>query len=539
MFPFSGLATLSPSSSLQDSLSPKPFSRPLMFTGHTAPAFGSSSAFAMAMPSPASPAPQQQFHSHMQFHQLPQQHHSSGVFSIPQQAAPFGFSNLSTPQVAQSPFWNAASFTQAVASSSSSTFAMVMPFQPFPAPMQSPFVSQPQLQFHWRPLMFTGQTAPAFGSSSAFAMAMPSPASPAPQQQFHSHMQFHQLPQQHHSSGVFSIPQQAAPFGFSNLSTPQVAQSPFWNAASFTQAVASSSSSPFAVQSSLDSCSGLFSDISSRKQNQADVSSSCSFHSVSLSQTAQVFDNPFSPPPHVHSSAADSCSASSSVFSFRFDDEDGISDKGTSHDDQHEMIDGISDKGTSHDDQHEMIVNEGDDGGLAPGVDDRRSTSTDGQHSRASTISTKEDRGLSSDPRLPTKQMKAASKSLQFFTTIVVKSCCWVKEHLGFVGTTKRSSTIFEKVECGLRDRVNYPLPPEVALKDLMAFSAFQGPDAESLYDAFCVSKTQPLKSNMIGAGEKWYNNKFTDIRKIISNRILPKFLNIVKSITNDGTKSG
>ena len=135
--------------------------------------------------------------------------------------------------------------------------------------------------------------------------------------------------------------------------------------------------------------------------------------------------------------------------------------------------------------------------------------------------------------------MKAASKPLQFFTTIVVKSCCWVKEHSGFVGATKRASTIFEKVECGLRDRVNYPLPPEVALKDLMAFSAFKWPDEESLYDAFCVSKTEPLKSNMIGAGEKWYNNKFTDIRKIIANRILPKFLNIVKTITGDGKKSG
>ena len=371
-----------------------------------------------------------------------------------------------------------------------------------------------------RPLMFTGHTVPAFGSSSAFAMAMPSPASPAPQQQFHSHMQLHQWPQQHHSSGVFSIPQQAAPFGLSNPSTPQVAQSLFWNAASFTQAAASSSSSPFAVQSSLDSWSSLFGDISSRKQNQAAVSSSCLFPSVSLSQTAQVPDSdktPFSSPPRVHSSAADSCSASLSFSSFRNDDDDGNSDKGASHDDKPEP-------------------------GDAPGVgveNYRRSTSTEGQHSRASTISTERDCDLSSDPRLPTKQMKAASKPLQFFTTIVVKSCCWVKEHLGFVGSTRRASTIFEKVERGLRDRVNYPLPPEVALNDLMAFSAFQGPDAESMYDAFCVSKTEPLAHNMISAGEKWYQNKFTDIRKIIANRILPKFLNIMKKMTGDGKKSG
>jgi hypothetical protein len=529
MFSFSGLGfgapkvTLSPSSSLQDSLSPQPFLRPPMFSGqpHQSPG-----AFSFPQPT-ASPAPaQQQLHSHTQPQQLPQPHQSPGAFSFSQPAAPFGLFNFSTPQVVQSHFWNTSSVSQAAASSSSGTFAIRMPPPASPAPMQSLFGSQPQQQLHSH--MQPQQLPQPHQSPGAFAYtySFPQPtASPAPaQQQLHSHMQPQQLLQPHQSPGAFSFSQPAAPFGLFNFSTPQVVQSHFWNTSSVSHAAASSSSSPFV-------CSSFFSGISSQSQSQAIVSSSCSFGSASFSpdlgcyQTAQAlpdpFKTPFSSPPHVPSSAADSCGASSSFSGFRLDDDDGNSDKGTSHYDQHEMI------------------NEFVHGGDAPGVDDRRSTSTEGQHSRASTISNGSNCALSSDPRLPTKQMKAASKPLQFFTTIVVKSCCWVKEHLGFVGATKRASTIFEKVECGLRDRVNYPLPPEVALKDLMAFSAFKWPDEESLYDAFCVSKTEPLKSNMIGAGEKWYNNKFTDIRKIIANRILPKFLNIVKTITGDGKKSG
>jgi hypothetical protein len=137
------------------------------------------------------------------------------------------------------------------------------------------------------------------------------------------------------------------------------------------------------------------------------------------------------------------------------------------------------------------------------------------------------------------KQMKTASKSLQFFTTIVVKSCNYVKEWLGFVSAYKRSCIIFKKVESGLRDRHNYPLPPDVSLKDLMAFSFFQGEDAESRFEKYCVSDETPLLEAMSSIGDKWYNNKFTDIKKLICNRVLPKFLCIYKKMTGNGTKSG
>lgn len=139
----------------------------------------------------------------------------------------------------------------------------------------------------------------------------------------------------------------------------------------------------------------------------------------------------------------------------------------------------------------------------------------------------------------PAKQMKAASKSLQFYTTIVVKSCLYCKEWKGFCSSHKRSCVIFKKVECGLRDRQNYPLPPDVSLKDLMAFSFFQGGDAEERFAKYCVSDESPLEEAMSSKGDHLYANKFTDIKKLILNRVLPKFLDILKSVTGDEKRSG
>jgi hypothetical protein len=96
-------------------------------------------------------------------------------------------------------------------------------------------------------------------------------------------------------------------------------------------------------------------------------------------------------------------------------------------------------------------------------------------------------------------------------------------------------------VEIGIRDRLNYPLPQDVSLADLMSFSYFRGENAEKLYDEYCVQESKPLEKDMIHIGEKWYNNKFNEVKKIIVNHVLPKFLNILNKLRGGphGTKSG
>jgi hypothetical protein len=385
----------------------------------------------------------------------------------------------------------------------------------WPQPHQSPGVFAYMFSGH-------GHTAPAFGSTGTFGMHMQPTALPAPaQQQLHSHMQPPQWPQPQQSPGAFSFSQAAAPFGSFNFSTPPVVQSYSWNNSSVSQAAASSSSSPIVRTS-------FFSGISSQTQSQAIVSSSCSFGSASFSpdlagcyQMAQTLTDPYKTP--ISSPRRDHLSAVHSNLADSFHQtQDRL--QSVSFGLENEAVADASSSLRSDDVDHSASD------AWAPGAEIRASSSTEDQRSRASTAP--------SEPRLPTKQMKAASKPLQFFTTIVVKSCLYVKEYMGFVGSDRRAGNIFQKVECALRDRSNYPLPPEVSLKDLMAFSHFQGPD-ESLFDEYCVSKSKPLQTDMIAAGDKWYNNKFTDIRKNIVNRILPKFLNIVKDITGDGQKSG
>jgi hypothetical protein len=456
----------------------------------------------------------------MQLQQLPQQGpQSPGAFSFPQPTASTApaqqqlHSHMQPQQLPQTGPQSPGAFS-------------------FPQPTASTAPAQQQLHSHMQPQ----QLPQPHQSSGAFAYTF---SFPQLQQQLHSHMQPQQLPQPHQSSGAFSFSQPAAIFGLSNFSTSQVLQSHSWNTSSVSQAAASSSSSPHY---------NFFSGISSQSQSQAIVSSSCGFGSASFSpdlascyQTAQAvpdsFKTPISSPRRVHSSAAHSDLVSSfhevqaRLHSTSF--EHDLSSEAVANDDGLESVVGAADRvdhSASYGDESEAPGH-----GWAPGADNRASSSTEGQRSGASTESLR----ASSEPRLPVKQMKAASKPLQFFTTIVVKSCLYVKEYLGFVGSERRAGTIFQKVESALRDRANYPLPPEVSLKDLMAFSYFQGPEAESSFHEYCVSKSKPLQPNMIAAGDKWYNNKFTDIRKIIANRVLPKFLSILKQITGDGKKSG
>jgi hypothetical protein len=138
------------------------------------------------------------------------------------------------------------------------------------------------------------------------------------------------------------------------------------------------------------------------------------------------------------------------------------------------------------------------------------------------------------------KRMKAASASSQFYTTIVVKVCVTCREWIGCVAADRRASFIFKKVECGLRDRVAFPLPSNVTIKNLMANSYFQGNDAEANFRKFCADDGEPVTGAMIDIGNRLYNNKFTDIKKLITNHVLPKFLSIYKDLTgSDGSKSG
>ena len=171
--------------------------------------------------------------------------------------------------------------------------------------------------------------------------------------------------------------------------------------------------------------------------------------------------------------------------------------------------------------------------GHAPGVTGSVGDTPSTELSHASTLSSATHAGAHQ------KQMKTASKCLQFYTTIVVKSCVYVREWLGNVGTYQRAAVIFEKIECGLRDRSTYPLPPDVASRDLLQYSYHKGPDAEAEFKVYCVDKSKPLTEDMSFCAEKLYSNKFSDIRKLINNHITPKYTSIIKKLTLDGTRSG
>jgi hypothetical protein len=137
------------------------------------------------------------------------------------------------------------------------------------------------------------------------------------------------------------------------------------------------------------------------------------------------------------------------------------------------------------------------------------------------------------------KNMKSSSKCIQFFTTIVVIVCINTREFLGFSGVVKRASHIFKKVECGLRDRSLFPLPADVSLKELMSMSYFKGCDAEKQFELYCVKCSEPLTQGMISVGDRLYSHKFTDIKKHITNTVLPKYLAILNKMTGGGKKSG
>jgi hypothetical protein len=146
-----------------------------------------------------------------------------------------------------------------------------------------------------------------------------------------------------------------------------------------------------------------------------------------------------------------------------------------------------------------------------------------------------------STANLAPKQMKASSKASQFYTTIVVKCCCYVKEYHGFIPTHRRNSIIFRKIECDLRDRMLYPLPADVKLKDLMAFSFFNGCNEDSDFKKYCDSghDNATLTVDMTSTADRLFNNKFADVRKNICNGIIQRFQAIVKTITGDGKRSG
>ena len=151
-----------------------------------------------------------------------------------------------------------------------------------------------------------------------------------------------------------------------------------------------------------------------------------------------------------------------------------------------------------------------------------------------------ESEGGQSQGLLP-KKMKATSKAAQFYTTIVAKICCYVKEYHGFVSTHRRSSITFRKVECALRDRTLYPLPADVKLTDLLAFSFFTGSGGDSEFKKFCDSgdSSATLTDAMISFADRLFSNKFTEVRKNIVNGVIHRFDAILKKITGDGKKSG
>jgi hypothetical protein len=168
------------------------------------------------------------------------------------------------------------------------------------------------------------------------------------------------------------------------------------------------------------------------------------------------------------------------------------------------------------------------DAGVAPGtVEIQSSERTESAPSQASTT------------KFEPKKMKTTSKVAQFYTALVVKCCCYVKEMHGFIGTHRRDSLIFKRVERALRDRSLYPLPADVKLKDLMSCSFFQGPDSDSEFKKYCESDVTPLTDSMIGFADRLFNNKFGEVRKILANGIISRFEAIVNKLNGNGKRSG
>ncbi len=145
-----------------------------------------------------------------------------------------------------------------------------------------------------------------------------------------------------------------------------------------------------------------------------------------------------------------------------------------------------------------------------------------------------------SQDKLPKKIMKTASKALQFYHTIVVTVCANVKEWNGVVKAYERGILIFKKVECALRDRIAFPLPDNVSLKDLLDNSYFKGAAGDEEFRKYCVDCKVPLTENMVAHADRLFANKFSDTLKIIRNHVLPKFLHIMKELNGKtGKKSG
>jgi hypothetical protein len=168
------------------------------------------------------------------------------------------------------------------------------------------------------------------------------------------------------------------------------------------------------------------------------------------------------------------------------------------------------------------------DAGVAPGtIEIQSSERTESAPSQASTT------------KFDPKKMKTTSQVLQFYTTLVVKCCCYVKEMYGFIGTYRRNSLIFKRVERALRDRSLYPLPADIKLKDLMSLSFFQGLDSDSECKKYCESDVTPLTDSMIGFAERLFNNKFAEVRKILANGIISRFEAIVNKLNGNGKRSG
>ena len=138
------------------------------------------------------------------------------------------------------------------------------------------------------------------------------------------------------------------------------------------------------------------------------------------------------------------------------------------------------------------------------------------------------------------KKMKLTSQAAQFYTTLVVKCCNHTKEWGGFVSTTLRSIQLFKKVEVALRDRVAFPLPDGVALKDLMKESFFTGDDADAQYKIHCIDETAPLTRAMTDKANRIWENKYSSTKTELANKVLPKFLIILNELTGrDRNKSG
>jgi hypothetical protein len=181
----------------------------------------------------------------------------------------------------------------------------------------------------------------------------------------------------------------------------------------------------------------------------------------------------------------------------------------------------------------------GDASADAPGASDSAlgQSQSAGTHSSQQTESQKKG-DCSTEQIFEQKKMKTTAKVAQFYTTVVVKICCYVKEFYGSIGTLRRNTLIFKKVENALRDRILYPLPADVKLVDLMALSFFQR-NQDSDFTHYCGSDTTPLTDDMLAFADRLYNNKFGDVRKVLSNAVISKFQALVKNITGNGKKSG